>query len=201
MENIKIRVYYDFASTLCYVAHRVITEIEPEIAELGVELEWRPIDLTMAAPWDRGDSFAEEVRSAVRNTALTLGVDAEMPDPWIDSRPAAHVALCAKSSEVEGRWRRAVFDSIFEDGDPVLTPELIDLARELVGVESVPAEGEGSELVEECSQEAIDFGITGVPTFLLDHWMFGGVYDGDSMLSILRQLIEQYRDTGSMAVN
>ena len=54
METVTIRVYYDFASTLCYVAHRVMCRIEEEIGELGVELEWRPIDLTMAAV-DFGD--------------------------------------------------------------------------------------------------------------------------------------------------
>ena len=91
METVTIRVYYDFASTLCYVAHRVLTSIEPQIDELGVQLEWVPIDLTMAAPWDRGDSFADEVRDAVHGTASTLGVDVEMPDPWLDSRPASEI--------------------------------------------------------------------------------------------------------------
>ena len=96
METVTIRVYYDFASTLCYVAHRVMCRIEREIGELGVELEWRPIDLTMAAPWDRGDSFRPDIRAAVRNTGLSLGIDVEMPDPWLDSRPASQVALCLR---------------------------------------------------------------------------------------------------------
>ena len=101
MEIVSIRVYYDFASTLCYVAHRVLLEVETEIADLGVDLEWRPIDLTMAAPWDRGDSFREEVRTAVRNTGMALGIDAEMPNPWLVSRPAAQVALSAPSAEAQ----------------------------------------------------------------------------------------------------
>ena len=49
---VTIRLYYDFASTLCYVAHRVLTEVEGRIAEAGVELEWCPLDLTMIVPWD-----------------------------------------------------------------------------------------------------------------------------------------------------
>ena len=40
-----------------------------------------------------------------------------------------------------------------------------------------------------------------MPTFLLDNWVFGGVYDGESMVEILRKLSEQYREIGTSAVN
>src|SRR5688572_19425674 len=183
MDNVTVRVYYDFASTLCYVAHRVLSRVEDDVAALGVVLEWRPIDLTMAAPWDRGDSFRPDVRAAVRNTGLTLGIDVEMPDPWLDSRPAAHVALCTQNPEDEARWRHAVFDTFFEKRTFELTPDLVRLARNL-GIETIPNEVQGFGRVEECTQEAIAFGLTGVPTFLLDNWMFGGVYDDDLMVSI-----------------
>ena len=100
-DPIRFRVYYDFASTLCYVAHKVLGRIDDRIGELGVELEWRPLDLTMIVPWDRGDSFTADVRTAVHNTGLSLGLDVEMPDPWLDSRPASAIALSAGSDSDE----------------------------------------------------------------------------------------------------
>jgi predicted DsbA family dithiol-disulfide isomerase len=201
MEVVTIRVYYDFASTLCYVAHRVLSSVEAQIAELGVELEWRPIDLTMAAPWDREDSFSGEIRQAVRNTGLALGIDVEMPDAWLDSRPASQVALAAPSPSAEARWRRAVFHSIFELETPVLTPELVALAAELVGPGALPEDAEEFPRVEKSTLEAIALGVTGVPTLLLDDWLVGGVFDGESMVAIVKQLAEQYRELGSLAVN
>ena len=201
METVRIRVYYDFASTLCYVAHRVLSRIEQEIADLGVELEWRPIDLTMAAPWDRGDSFRPDIRAAVHNTGIALGIDVEMPDPWLDSRPASQVALCLRTPADEARWRRAVFDTFFDRKTPRLTPDLLRLARDLTGLEAIPDQEQGFERVEECTREAIALGVTGVPSFLLDNWLFGGVYDDELMVSILRQLSTQYRESGSEAVN
>jgi predicted DsbA family dithiol-disulfide isomerase len=201
MEIVRIRVYYDFASTLCYLAHRVLSGVESEIAALAVELEWQPIDMTMAAPWNRGDSFRPEIRAAVHNTALVLGLPVEMPDPWLDSRPASDIALRAPSAAAEARWRREVFDSIFERKRPELTPELVELAKELVDLDAVPDEKQGFPRVEQSTREAIALGVTGVPTLLLDHWMLGGIYDGESMVSILRQLSEQYREHGSSAVN
>ena len=40
-----------------------------------------------------------------------------------------------------------------------------------------------------------------MPAILLDNWLFGGVYDGESMLAILQQLSEQYREVGTSMVN
>ena len=107
--QLTIPVYYDFASTLCYVAHKVLCEAEQQIADLGVALEWRPIDLTMTVPWERGDSFNPEVRSSVRETGLALGLDVEMPEldgisacrfiarDWDLSLPAAEAAARARA--------------------------------------------------------------------------------------------------------
>ena len=65
----------------------------------------------------------------------------------------------------------------------------------------MPDQAQGFERVEECTREAIALGVTGVPSFLLDNWLFGGVYDDELMVSILRQLSTQYRESGSEAVN
>jgi hypothetical protein len=124
-----------------------------------------------------------------------------MPDPWLDSRPASHVALNTPTPAAEVRWRTAVYDTIFKRKITHLTPELLGLARELTGIAAVPDGTSGFPQVEACTLEALALGVTGVPTILLDTWMFGGVYDGESMVSILRQLSEQYRGLGSSAVN
>ena len=142
-----------------------------------------------------------DIRAAVRNTGLALGIDVEMPDPWLDSRPASQVALSLRTPADEARWRRAVFDTFFDRKTPRFTPDLERLARELTGLEMIPDETQGYDRVEECTREAIALGVTGVPSFLLDNWLFGGVYDDELMVSILRQLSTQYRESGSEAVN
>lgn len=201
MDFVKIRVYYDFASTLCYVAHRVITRVQNEITAEGIELEWRPVDLTMAAPWDRGDSFNDEVRESVRETALSLGVDIEMPDPWLDSRPASEIALATQNLADEARWRTAVFDTFFEAKTPQLTPQLRELASQLAPPDVLAAAPQMYGRVELSTEEAMALGVTGVPTFLLDNWVFGGVYDDESMVAALTQLADKFREQGLGIVN
>ena len=204
-DRVIIRVYYDFASTLCYVAHRVLSEVESQLADAGIELEWRPLDLTMIVPWNRGDSFADEVRDNVHDSALSLGIDVEMPDPWLDSRPASTVALMAasqdtKNHQIEAQWRSAVFESIFEQRRFDFTPKLSQLASELLGA-TVSDDGEDFEQIEQSTSEAVLLGVNGVPAFVLDDLLFGGIYDGEAMVKGLSELVKLYQEAGSSTVN
>lgn len=199
MEPVTVRVYYDFASTLCYVAHRVLETVREEIDGIGVDLEWRPIDLTEAAPWDRGDSFTDEIRTSIREVAAQLGIDVEMPDPWLDSRPASEIALQLDTRSAESRWRNAVFDTFFRLGEPYLTTELDALAVQLMT--DPAADFENYPRVRDSTREAFALGVTGVPTMLLDHWAFGGIHDGPSMVAILEQLADKHRELGTSVVN
>lgn len=199
METVVIRVYYDFASTLCYVAHRVMSGIVPQVHDLGVELQWRAIDLTDIVPWNRGDSFADEIREAVHNTGLSMGVEVEMPDAWVDSRPASEIALMTESEDDEARWREEVFRCFFEQRERELPPELVSMGRELVANGDGKQEDHGQ--VAASTKEAIALGVQGVPTFLLDVWPVGGIHDADTMLALLARFAKRYREHGHTAVN
>src|SRR5262245_40304048 len=53
---VTIRVHYDFASTIAYVAHRVLEQMSDELEAIGVVLDWRPIDLVAITGWRRGEA-------------------------------------------------------------------------------------------------------------------------------------------------
>ena len=92
-ERYSLPVYYDFASTICYVAHRALGRLAARIDEIGVDLEWHPIDLTAVTGWRRGARVAGPGREKALRIAKELGVPVRMPAFWIDSRPAACLAL------------------------------------------------------------------------------------------------------------
>ena len=201
METVVIRVYYDFASTLCYIAHRVMGGIVPQVRDLGVVLQWRPIDLTEIVPWNRGDSFAQEIREAVHNTGSSMGVEVQMPDAWVDSRPASKIALLTESDEDEARWRDQVFRCFFELREKELTPELLSLGRDLSAHDNGRGAQDEPGQVAASTKEAIALGVQGVPTFLLDVWPVGGIQDADTMLDVLARFAERYREHGHTTVN
>ena len=198
MDNVIIRIYYDFASTLCYLSHRVLSELDEEIAALGIELEWKPIDLTMIVPWDRGDSFTPEIRQAVHGTGVSLGIEVEMPDPWLDSRPASQIALAMPCARSEARWRSSVFYAFFEERARELSDRQMELAAKLLDGAEHGAENHDFNRVLATTEEAIALGIEGVPTLLADTWLAGGVYDSETMLKLLSELGDRCREGDSM---
>ena len=87
-ETLSIPVYYDFASTICYVARRVMERIAASVEAAGLALKWPPVDLTMIAGWQRGVAVEGPRRDNALRVARDLGVAARMPARWLDSRPA-----------------------------------------------------------------------------------------------------------------
>ncbi len=182
---LQVPVYYDFASTLCYVAHRVMGRMRERLEEVGVELFWTPLDLTVITSWRRGDRLRSEQRDNVLRVSRELDVPLTPPDYWIDSRAAMAIALELGSEERE-RWRSRAWQWSYEEGRSLEDPEsLADLAAacDLDGPLLRPERG--LQILQEETERAIATGVHGVPTFLLDIWPIGGIQDEETMLSLL----------------
>jgi 2-hydroxychromene-2-carboxylate isomerase len=181
----RVPVYYDFASSLCHVAHRVMERIQPEIAALGIALEWRPVDLTRMTGWRRGDPVVGVRRENALRVAKELEVPLTMPERWMDSRRAGAVAIGLRGLPAESAWREAVFARVYEEGREVDEPgELERLAasadldlRELASPRAL-------ERLEVETLLAIEAQVTGVPTFMFGEWPLGGIQEEATMRSL-----------------
>ena len=110
---LRVPVHYDFASSLCYVAHRVVARMGDFLGEIGLELEWTPVDLTHLTGWRRGAPIDPDRAEDVRQIARSLEVPIRMPGHWLDSRAAGAVALhVAEQPRLEATWRERVFTAI-----------------------------------------------------------------------------------------
>jgi 2-hydroxychromene-2-carboxylate isomerase len=188
MERLRIPVYYDFASTLSYVAHRVMQRMAGCLDELGIELVWSPIDLTRIAGWPRGAPVEGYPRRNALRVARELGVEVRMPQRWLDSRACGAVALALGGSPREAAWRERVFSAIHEEGrSPDEPGEIERLARDLrLPLEQVLSAETLGEL-ERATRDAREAEVTGVPTFMLDRWPFGGIQEEPTMRSLLER--------------
>lgn len=190
-----IPVYYDFASTICYVAHRVMERIAVEVEAAGLALEWRPVDLTMIAGWRRGVAVDGPRRDNALRVARDLGVAARMPARWLDSRPAHAVTLALASPEKEAAWRERMWTAVFEEGRAVEDDaEIARLATDLeIDLDELDLATRRRQL-EIDTQRARAAGVTGVPTFLLGVWPMGGIQDQTTMLQLLQRFARKQRD-------
>lgn len=183
MDSLRVRVYYDFASSLCYVAHRMMERMEGTLAELDIALEWRPLDLARITGWPRGARVEGPRRENALRVASELEVPLRMPAVWMDSRPANAAALALAGSAREATWRERVFSGVFEQGGSL--DDAASWARELgLDLEVLAGEAQHRALEDE-TRDAAGREVCGVPTFMLGEWPFGGIQEEFTMRSIL----------------
>ena len=83
MSRLRIPIYFDYASTLCYIAWRIVTPLEEE---LGFEALWKGVPIATrdfrAKP---GRVLGDRERQKVLLVAAETGIRVAPPPAWIDS--------------------------------------------------------------------------------------------------------------------
>lgn len=185
-------VLYDFASTICFVAHREMDRMAPELLEMGVELVWRPIDLARITGWPRRVEVTGPRRENALRVAREFGVDVRMPAFWLDSRAAHAVALSLGKSSRAAAWRERVWSAVFEEGRDIGDRgEIGRLARDLDV--TIPEELPLARL-EADTDAARELGVDGAPTFLLGRYPFPGIQSRDTMRDAIRRWLARRSD-------
>jgi predicted DsbA family dithiol-disulfide isomerase len=205
-----VPVYYDFASSIGFVAHRVMQRMEPFLRDLGLELRWTAIDLAALLGWKRHAEIEPLRRQNALRVARELSVDLRMPRSWLDSRDVNAVAHLAAEPGTrpgaEASWRERVWSAIFEEGgdpsDPAVFGRLASAARDLgVRLDAESPAGEagvlagGREALAQATRRAADLQVTGVPTFMLGGWPVGGIQEEATMRSLLSRFARKRRET------
>jgi len=196
---IAVPVLYDFASTIAYVAHRVLGGMADDLTRLGVALAWQPIDLAQLLRIPRGVPIAAARRANALRVAQDLGVAVRSPTRWLDSRRAhAAILLLRGDARAEAALRERVFSGIFEQGeDPGAAGVLERWAGEL-GLALDPARlGRAEHDLALRTHVAEDQGVTGVPTLLLDAWPLGGIQTPETMRLLLERWVRRKREAAA----
>lgn len=200
-EPLRIPVHYDFASSLCYVAHRVMERMAERLGGLGLELCWTPLDLTRITGFRRGGVMPEVRRLETGEIARQLGVALDVRPAWRDSRALGAAAIVAEAGGREASFRELAFTTLYESGRDVEDDEsAIALARS-IGLEIGPASLRAARAeLDERTRDAIHGDVTGVPTFMLGSWPFGGIQTEETMDSVLGRFAARSRGRlGSLA--
>jgi predicted DsbA family dithiol-disulfide isomerase len=193
---VRVPVFYDFSSTICYFTHRVLGRLRPDLDELGLTLDWSPIDLVGITAWRRGEPFGPDRTRNLERLSLELDVPVAMPTHWMDSRAAMAVAaaLAGARDGEEARWRDAVWTWVYEDARSLDEPGALDAIASRAGIAVGAPGAAGLEEIERRTVMAHAAGVRGVPTFLLDAWPVGiGIQEQETMLDFLRRFAAKKR--------
>jgi predicted DsbA family dithiol-disulfide isomerase len=187
-----VPIHYDFASSLCYVTHRVMERIMPRFCggedTPAIEFVWTPIDLAALLNWKRGATVDPARMENVERVVRELAVPTQIPRTWLDSRTAMAAAITLSDAPREAAWRERVFTAIFEEGRSCDTPgEVQRWAADLGLTFSEAALDAGLEELERRTRAAAERMVTGVPTFMLAEWPMGGIQDDETMVSLINR--------------
>lgn len=194
MTPLRAPVYYDFASTLCYVAHRFFAELEPELDALGISLDWQPLDLAELCGWRRGVHVDESRLANAERVAREFGVAVRPLPVWPDSRDALAAAHVLGSNPRGASFRERVFVAVFEERRDLDAPGAVaSFARDL-GIElDTHALATARAALERFAHEAAGSGVTGLPTIMLDTFPFPGVQTRETTLLVLERWARKQR--------
>lgn len=211
LELLEVFVYYDFASSLSYVAQRVLARIETQLAVERIGLRWKAIDLTGIGRFRRGRLLDPARRRSLVEIAAALEVELEPPARWPDSRLAGEVAVTLDLAidrgldpAVEREWRRSVFTALHEQGEQHDPDGLARTVEHLFGeferrghfgrrgVASVDDLALGRRLAA-ATRSAAAVGVEGAPTLMFDAFPLCGIHDEATMLGMIQRYARRRR--------
>ncbi|HWJ39946.1 MAG TPA: DsbA family protein [Candidatus Limnocylindrales bacterium] len=194
MSRLRIPIYFDYASTLCYIAWRIVTPLEEE---LGFEALWKGVPIATrdfrAKP---GRILGERERQKVLFVAAETGIRVAPPSSWIDSIQALQGSEVARDAGVFAAYHDAVFRAAFDDGADIADAKVLDAIAERAGLDrskfrAALDSGAMSSRLDDHKREADEFSALGYPTFILGDFPMIGIQPIESMRLLLGRFIQQ----------
>lgn len=192
-----IPVYFDYASTLCFVAWRAVAPVE---AKLEVLLRWLPVHIAaQAAAIAPGTAIPPEVHDRVQRVAAELGVDVRVPERWLDSRAALEGAVFAEQAGRSRPYHEGVFHAIYEAGeDPADRRTLVRVAGEaglpIGAFMEFIATRKGAPQLAANAADARERGVAGYPAFLLGDCPLTGIQSPETMELLFGRHVARARE-------
>ena len=197
MANVKIPLYYDYASSLSYVAKRVMQQLD---GQLEIDLLWKGVQIARRHKgWKNGEMIGDEVKGKIVRISRDTGVPLRIPAKWLDSSYALQGAEFAKDHNLFPEYHEAVFAAAFEKSKDIgeLTT-LLGIAEQVglsgTALESALQSGNLNKRVDDTEQQAATFGVVGYPTFMLGEFSLIGIQPAETMRLLIQRYVEKARE-------
>lgn len=196
-----IEFFFDIASPYSYLASTQIDALEEDT---GLPVQWRPFLLggvmkaTGNAPPAQVPEKAQYMLSDLNRWADRYGIPFEMPSTFPINSLTTQRALVAVDEIDAGDvpdFADALYRAYWVEGADVSKPEAIFEVAEELGLPaediiSLTDDPDIKQRLQEHSDEAVDRGAFGAPTFFLDGEMFWG----NDRLEFVRETADRVRE-------
>ena len=192
--RVVIPIFFDYASTLCYVAWRIVRELEPE---LNFEALWKGVPIAVRDHRAKaGRALGPAERQKIATVAAETGVVVAPPAQWIDSTNALEGSELAREAGAFRSYHERVFRAAFEERRDIADLRVLEQIAAEAGIERTSfrarlASREMAPKIEEHRREADQFSALGYPTFILGDFPLTGIQPIETMRMLLGRFIEQ----------
>jgi predicted DsbA family dithiol-disulfide isomerase len=180
----RVTVYSDYICPFCFIGKQRVDRLE---SKFGIDVEWKGFEIHPETPTGGGDlasiGFDEDRAAAIYSRVQELSEDSSLklnrPSRISNSRLALQIAEFAKEKGRAREYHEAVFRAYWQEGKDIGDRELLfSLAAQVgLGPEELDAYLKSGQAAAEMSrhlQEAREYGIDGVPTFVIGSKMVVG---------------------------
>jgi predicted DsbA family dithiol-disulfide isomerase len=194
MARVLVPVYFDYASTLCYIAWRIVRELEQE---LGFEALWKGVPIALRDLGARaGKELGKREREKILLVAAETGIRVAPPKRWLDSKRALLGSEVAREENAFAAYHDSVFRAAFEEHRNIGEWSVLESIASRAGIDAARfraavASKRGAALIEEHKREADRFSAFGYPTFILGDFTLTGIQPKESMRLLLARYIER----------
>jgi len=192
-----VPIYFDYASTLCYIAWRIVRELEAEPEFTLLSTLWKGVPITARDSSTRpGRTLGMRERNKVIAVAAETGIAVMPPDAWLDSGPALQGAELAREAGCFAAYHEAVFRAAFEERVDIGNIEVLAGLAVRAGIDPERFSddiriGRMAAKIAEHKQEADRFSALGYPTFMLGDFPLIGIQPIDTMRLLIGRFIAQ----------
>jgi len=196
MSKVIIPIYYDYASSLCYVAKQVMEQLD---GQLEIELLWKGVQISRRHQgWKNGEMIGDEAKGKIFRIARETGVTLRVPERWVDSALALEGAEFARERGKFVEYHEAVFKAVFADGRDIGDLSILLGIAESVSLSTSELKhaleaGTFTARVKETEVEAARFEVVGYPTFMLGTFPLIGIQPAETMRLLIQRYIDKAR--------
>jgi len=194
MAKTVIPIYFDYASTLCYVAWRIVSQLE---RELDFTALWKGVPIALRNYRTRpGLPLGPLELGRIRNVAAETGIAVEPPARWLDTDKALQGSELAREAGAFGVYHDAVFPAAFEQRADIGNLDLLSAIAARAGLDRARfrddlERGRMAARIAANKAEADRFSALGYPSFILGDFPLIGIQPIESMRMLLARFLER----------
>jgi predicted DsbA family dithiol-disulfide isomerase len=194
MTPVVIPVYFDYASTLCYIAWRIVRELEPE---LGFEALWKGVPIALRDHRAKaGRTLGPRERNKVLMVIAETGVSVAPLARWIGSEAALEGAELAREAGKFGAYHEGVFRAAFEERLDIARRDVLDEIAGRAGLDRARFRADleahrMAPVIAAHKHEADTFSALGYPTFILGDFPLTGIQPIGTMRMLFARFLQQ----------